>query len=104
MKKAFAVFLFFLVLIPTRAFAHAGEVHSYMGTITTQHKDGSFMLKKTDGKTIHVHVGKTTEYLHADGHLAKAEELKPGLRVVVKMSKDGKTALNVKMAAAAKKK
>src|SRR5215212_8716452 len=102
MKKELVLLLLFLSLVPTLAFAHAGEVHSYMGTIATLHKDGSFMLKKTDGKTIRVQIAKTTTYLHADGHAAKAKELKAGSRVVVKMTKDGKTALNVKMAAAKK--
>ena len=86
----------------TLAFAHAGEVHSYMGTITTLHQDGSFMLEKTDGNTIHVQIASTTTYMHADGQVAKASELKAGSRVVVKMSKDGKTALNIKIAAAKK--
>jgi hypothetical protein len=102
MKKGLALFLLFLLLVPALAFAHAGQVHSYMGTITTLHKDGSFVLKKTDGKMIHVQIAKTTTYLHADGHAARANELKAGARVVVKMARDGKTALNLKMAAAKK--
>jgi len=97
MKKTLAVFL--LLLVATMAFGHAGEVHSYMGTVTTMHDDGSFMLKKTDGKTMHAQVAKTTTYLHADGSAANASEMKVGTRVVVKVAKDGKTALSVKMAA-----
>jgi hypothetical protein len=102
MKKRLAMSLLVLLLVPTLAFAHAGEAHSYMGTITTLHHDGSFMLEKTDGKSFHVLVAKTTVYLHSDGQAAKKSELKAGSRVVVKMSKDGKTAVNVKMAAAKK--
>ena len=82
------------------AFGHAGEVHKYMGTVTTLHDDGSFMLRKTDGKTIHVAVSKTTTYQHADGHVAKRAELVAGKRVVVTIAKDGKTASLVKFAAA----
>ena len=89
--------------ITTAAFAHAGEVHTYMGTITTIDKDRSFMLKKTDGKTVHVAVAKGTTYLHADGVAAKASDLKEGARVVVKISKDGTTALSIKMAPSKKK-
>lgn len=98
MKKLFAIFLGLLFIVTPLAFAHAGEVHQYMGTITTLNKDSSFMLKKTDGKEMHVQVAKTTKYLHADDHAGKASEVKVGTRVVVKMSKDGKTALSVKMA------
>ena len=93
--------LFFVASIAAmNAFGHAGEVHKYMGTVTTLHADGSFMLEKTDGKTLHVAVSKTTVYQHADGHVAKREELVAGKRVVVTISNDGKTATLVKFAAA----
>lgn len=103
--KAAAVALALLVAfgITTVAFGHAGEIHNYMGTITMLNRDGSFLLKKTDGKTMHVHVAKTTTYLHAAGHAAKASELKVGSRVVARISKDGKTALTVKFAPVKKK-
>ncbi|HVS30685.1 MAG TPA: hypothetical protein VMS98_04435 [Thermoanaerobaculia bacterium] len=97
MKRQIAISLVILFGVTTLAFAHAGEVHSYMGTITTLQEDGSFMLEKTDGTTMHVHVTKTTTYLHADGHAAKPSDLKVGSRVVAKISKDGKTALSIKM-------
>ena len=91
-----------LLLVALNAFGHAGEVHKYMGTITAVHDDGSFMLKKTDGKTMHVQVAKTTAYQHADGHTAKRGEVVTGKRVVVTIAKDGKTASLVKLAAAKK--
>jgi hypothetical protein len=96
MRKLILVSL--LLLAATAAFGHAGEVHTYMGTITMLHDDGSFMLKKTDGKTIHVEVSKTTAYLHSTGTKATRSELKAGKRVVVTMSKDGKTATKIKLA------
>jgi hypothetical protein len=99
MKKTFAVSLLLLLATATLAFGHAGETHSYMGTVTTLHDDGSFMLKKTDGTTMHVLVAKTTTYLRADDKAATPAELKQGMRVVAKIAKDGKTALSVKMAA-----
>lgn len=102
MKKASAVFLLFLFLVPALAFAHAGEVHSYLGTITTLHEDGSFMLKKTDGKTIHVAVSKNTVYVHADGHAARRAEVLAGKRVSVTIARDGKTATKIKLAAVKK--
>ena len=96
--KRIALSLLILFGLTTIAFAHAGELHSYMGTISTVHKDGSFMLEKTDGKTMRVQIAKSTTYLHADGHAAKPGELKAGSRVVVKISKDGKTAVSIRMA------
>jgi hypothetical protein len=93
-----------LLVVALNAFGHAGEVHKYMGTVTAMHDDGSFMLKKTDGQTMHVHVAQTTAYRHANGSVANAAELTVGKRVVVTISKDGKTASEVKFAAAAKKK
>ncbi len=102
MKNALAVSLLLLFAMATLAFGHAGETHSYMGTVTTLHDDGSFMLKKTDGKSIRVLVSKETTYLRANGQAATAAELKPGTRIVVKISTDGKTAMSVKMAAPAK--
>ncbi len=102
MKKVLAVSLLGLFAMATLALGHAGEVHSYMGTITTLHEDGSFMMKKTDGKEMHVQVASTTKYLHANGQAGNAGDLKVGSRVVVKVSKDGKTALSVTMAAARK--
>ncbi len=58
-------------------------------------------LNMSDGKrtTMHVLVAKTTTYLRADDKAATPADLKEGMRVVAKISKDGKTALSVKMAA-----
>lgn len=98
MKKTLAVSLLLLLAMATVAFGHAGETHSYMGTVTALHDDGSFMLKKTDGSTMHVLVAGTTVYLRSDDKAATAADLKEGMRVVAKISKDGKTAMSVKMA------
>ena len=92
-----------LLAVALNAFGHAGEVHKYMGTVTAVQKDGSFTLEKTDGKTMHVAVAATTKYQHADGHAAARGEVVAGKRVVVTISKDGKTASLVKLAVAAKK-
>ena len=99
MKRHLAISFLIVFGTVTIAFAHAGEVHSYMGTVTSLAEDGSFALKKTDGETMHVHVTKGTTYVHADGQEATASDLKVGSRVVAKISKDGKTALSVKMSA-----
>jgi multidrug efflux pump subunit AcrA (membrane-fusion protein) len=97
--KKTLIILLLLVANASVAFGHAGETHSYMGTVSTINEDGSFILKKTDGSTLHVLVAKATAYLHADDKPATAADLKAGMRVVAKISKDGKTALSVKMAA-----
>lgn len=82
------------------AFAHAGEVHNYMGTVTAVNGDGSFTLQKTDGTTMQVAVSAKTAYLHADGKAASRADLTAGKRVVATISKDGKTASTIKLAAA----
>ncbi|HYI09539.1 MAG TPA: hypothetical protein VEK57_10795 [Thermoanaerobaculia bacterium] len=91
-----------LLLAALNAFGHAGEVHKYMGTVTALHDDGSFMLEKTDGRTMHVEIANATAYRHADGRVANRAELTAGKRVVVTISKDGKTASEVKFAAVKK--
>lgn len=89
-----------LLLVALNAFGHAGEVHNYMGTVTALHDDGSFMLEKTDGKTMHVDVSASTAYLHADGKAASRADLTAGKRVVATISKDGTTASTIKLAGA----
>ncbi|HEX8154859.1 MAG TPA: hypothetical protein VF698_17125 [Thermoanaerobaculia bacterium] len=91
------------LIVALNAFAHAGEMHTYMGTVTTLHGDGSFMLQKTDGKTMHVEITKKTTWLHADGKTARPAELAKGKRVVVTIAKDGRTATKVKLAAVARR-
>jgi len=88
-----------LLLFALNAFGHAGEVHTYMGTVTALHDDGSFMLEKTDGKTMHVRVSDKTSYLRANGKAATRADLTAGKRVVATISKDGKTASTIKIAA-----
>ena len=89
MKRSLAALALFLVA--TAAFAHAGHMHTYMGTVTMLHDDGSFMMKTTDGKDVTVAVSPATTYDPARANLAV------GKRVVVKMTLDGKTASSVKM-------
>jgi hypothetical protein len=102
MKKRIALSLFFL-LASTAAFAHAGHVHTYMGTVTMLHGNTQFVMKTTDGKDLTIDTTPTTSWLHADGHAAKQSELAVGSRVVVKMNTDGKTAASVKLSSPARK-
>ena len=86
-----------VLLIALNAFGHAGEVHNYMGTVAAVNGDGSFTLNKTDGQTMDVAVTDRTAYLHADGRAATRADLAAGKRVVVTISKDGKTATTIKL-------
>jgi hypothetical protein len=92
-----------LLAVGLNAFGHAGEVHKHMGTVTAVHDDGSFMLKKSDGTTMHVLVAKTTHYQHADGKAATRADLAAERRIVVTISTDGKTATLVKLGPAKEK-
>jgi hypothetical protein len=98
MKKTVA-FIVLILIVTASAFAHAGHMHTYMGTVTMLHGDNAFMIKTTAGKDLMIQTSPETTYLHADNHPAQKSELAPGTRVVVKMSKDGKIAATVKMSA-----
>ena len=99
MRKIYVMLALLSLAVVSSAFAHKGEVHTYMGTVSAVHEDGSFMLTTTRGMTEHVVVSGSTTYSHSDGHVAKRSEIRAGSRVVAKIGKDGKTALSVKMAA-----
>ena len=101
MKKLIALIFFFSTV--TSAFAHAGHIHMYMGTVTMLHGEHAFMMKTTDGKNLTIETIKKTQWTHADGHVARSTELTVGDRVVVTMMTDDKTATSVKMSAAPKK-
>lgn len=95
MKKMLSLILFLTV---TNAFAHAGHIHTYMGTVTMLHTDTQFMMKTSDGKDLTIDTTPKTSWLDAKGHAAKKNDLAIGVRVVVKMNIDGKTAASVTMA------
>ncbi len=96
MKTAASAIL--LVLLAATAFAHAGHAHTYMGVVTMLHDDQSFMMKSSDGQDVTITTSAATTYAHADGTAAARADLAAGMRVVVKMNVDGKTAASVKMA------
>jgi hypothetical protein len=87
-----------ILLITSTALAHAGHAHTYMGVVEALHDDQSFTVKTTDGKSVTVKTATTTTYARADGTAATRADLALGMRVVVKMAADGKTAASVKMA------
>src|SRR5256885_210358 len=102
MKKMIA-FSLLLLLAGATAFAHAGHAHTYMGTVTMMHGGGEFMMKTTDGKDLTIKTTDQTTFTHSDNHAATLSELAVGMRVVVKMNTDAKTAASVKMSDAKKK-
>ncbi len=95
MKKMISLLL---LLTVTNVFAHAGHIHTYMGTVTMVHADTQFMMKTSDGKDLTIDTTPKTSWLDAKGHAAKKNDLAVGARVVVKMNIDGKTAASVTMA------
>lgn len=97
MKTRIALFLLLSLTFAALVFAHAGEVHSYLGTITKVNAADSFVLKTKDGKQHTIVISKATTITHTDGHAGKASELVVGTRASVKMSTDGKTATSVKL-------
>ena len=98
MKKMFA-FSLLLLLVTATALAHAGHAHTYMGTVTMLQGADEFTMKTTDGKDLTIKTTDKTKFTHSDNHAAKLSELAVGMRVVVKMNTDAKTAASVKMSA-----
>jgi uncharacterized GH25 family protein len=102
MKKLFVMIALFAI-IATSAFAHNVHALTKMGIVKIVHGD-DLTLTMSDGDLEKVELSNKTSYIHADNHSATKAELAVGMRVVVKMTPDGKTAASVKMSAAPKKK
>ena len=97
MKRLLAFALFFAAV---SAFAHAGHVHTYMGTVTTVQNNNEFLLTTAEGRDFNIVTTSSTVFTDANDHAAKFSDLVRGVRVVVKMNVDGKTADSVKIGAA----
>lgn len=102
MKKVLVVSLLLAFIVTAGAYAHKGEAHSYMGTISSVRDEG-FTITTKDGTEHRFKTSKDTIYTHSDNHAANRTELKAGLRAVVKIAKDGETATSVKFATKAEK-
>ncbi|HEY0591975.1 MAG TPA: hypothetical protein VGE86_10660 [Thermoanaerobaculia bacterium] len=89
---------FLLLFVAAAALPHAGEVHTYMGTVSAVGKNSSFAIKTTEGAELNVMTSKTTSYKFVDGKPAAFSDLEAGKRVVVTLAKDAKTATLVKLA------
>jgi hypothetical protein len=101
MKRLFVITAL-LVIAAIPAFAHPGHVHSYMGTVSMLHGDNTFMIETEKGDVVTVVTNKKTAFTHGDNSKAKLSDLQEGMRVVIKMSTDGKTATSIKMSPAKK--
>ena len=102
MKKLFVLIALFSILTTT-ASAHNVHALTKMGTVKVV-QGATLTLTMPDGDLEKVTLSSKTAYLHADNHPASKAELAPGMRVVVKMTSDGKTVASVTMSAAKKKK
>jgi len=96
MKRKHTVIALFIILVAASAFAHGGHVHTtIMGTVTMVH-ESHLMLKTTDGKDVTVTLTDATTYTKGD-KAAKRADLAEGVRVVIVLEADGKTAESVKI-------
>ena len=73
MRKPLAILA--LLLVAAAAFAHAGHMHTYMGTVTMLHGDNAFMIKTTDGKDVTIETSPKTEFTTSEGHAAKKSDV-----------------------------
>lgn len=92
-----------MLLMTTAAQAHAGHHHkTVMGTvraIDASHID----VTTTDGKEVSVPLLKSTTFVRG-GETATAADIKAGTRVVILLGEDDKSAQQVKIGVATKKK
>jgi len=84
-----------LLLAATTAFAHAGHVHKYLGTITSINGD-EVVIHTTDAKDVTFVVTKATAFKRGEKDAPRAD-MAAGMRVSVQLATDGKSALVVKM-------
>ena len=99
MTRRFVVIATFALIaalaIPGYTHAHEGHAHKVMGTVTALHEN-HFEVKATDGKTSTITLNEKTKILRGKATL-KADEIKPGERVVVTATetkgKDGKATM-----------
>jgi hypothetical protein len=97
MSKRFVIgaVLVAALAIPAYARAHEGDSHKVIGTVATLHEN-HLEVKATDGRSSTITLNAKTKILRGKTK-AKAEDIKPGERVVVTATetkgKDGKTTM-----------
>lgn len=92
MKKTIATL--FVFLLAAAAFAHAGHHHVF-GTVKQLTGD-ALLVHTKEGTDATISLTKATVYKRGDAD-AKRADLVPGVRVVIDMTTDGKSAEIVKI-------
>lgn len=70
-----------VLLIPRYVRAHEGHAHKVMGTVAVRHEN-HLKVKATDGKDADITINHKTKILRGKT-VVKAEDIRPGERVVV---------------------
>ena len=98
MRKMMA-FLLVALFAAGAAFAHGGKSHALLGTVKELHEDHMVVTAK-DGHESTVALTKGTQF-EKDNKPATRAALVAGARVAVQLSEDNKSAVKVKIGAAA---
>ncbi len=99
--KRFATAAVLFSLVTVTLFGHAGEVHTYLGTIKSLAGDHAVITTK-DGKDVPVTLTNETKYWRGTAP-AQRSDLTVGTRVSVEIGMDGTSATNVKIGTTPKK-
>jgi len=97
MRKSIAFGMLALLSLATvgRVAAHAGKSHRLMGTVKELHEN-HLTVTDQDGREHQVLLTADTE-LERGGKAAKRSDLVAGVRVVVMLDEDDKTAMRIKL-------
>lgn len=103
MRKVLILLLIatFAVTFAGIVFAHGGKSHKLLGTVKLLHEN-HLVVTATDGHEVTVMLTGTTQY-EKDMKPAKRADLAAGARVSIQLSEDDKTAVKVRIGAAAAK-
>ena len=99
--KRFATAAILFSLVTATVLGHAGEVHTYLGTVRSLDGDQAVITTK-DGKEVPVTLTDETKYWRGTAP-AHRSDLAVGTRVSVEIGMDGKSATNVKIGTSPKK-
>lgn len=86
-----------LTLFTATLFAHAGEVHTWLGTVKSL-AGNEMVITDKDGKEHSVTLTEGTKYWRGSAPATRSD-LATGLRVSVEIGVDGKSATTVKLGA-----
>lgn len=89
---------FLSLFIAATAFAHAGHVHNFMGTVKSV-SGNDLTIVSTASKEVHFVLTAATAYKRGE-EKAGRENLTPGTRVAVHVADDGHTATLIRIGTA----